>query len=574
MENVEVYSIASSDSNSTIIDESWTTQFPSSTSENSINKKTNKNIYDLSEFENDNACEALYENSKQFFESFKSEDILEELSKKYSTNQSQSNDKSNDILEELSKKDSTNQSQSNDKSEDILEEQSKKYLTNQSQSNDKSEDILDELSKKYLTKQSNNEIVEEIVLSDSSSETECNINHSKKDVSMELDKNNTIFENCFSENTNSFLHRNQIVDYNKLSLSPVASCSNEDIYNKNNFPLKRTFESISSDEDCGKKTEKKGKRIANNDKKLAAEEKKAMKAIERMNKKEQIEKEKALKQAQRLVDKSRKDSLKFMVVYMDDTIFNNKEYGDYLKEHLTSKDIPYMMKTSFPGMISWARKVLAIENTEVKKSEYPEKHYAVIIKPAAFGNLYSCIESIKEHTDFKHLSIFVYGQSKPTSSQEDEIIDIEMCFPTYWQFVENKIQLGNFIFMLTKSISQIPYKLEQEAKYNHLSEYMESYNKKNVKVDKDGNGLGQLWRQMLTMFPLVRLETAEAITAVFPTPRSMFEAYENCTELGEQLIQNLQIRRTHGPLATSRRIGPELSKKCYRLFTSKQNRLL
>lgn len=54
-----------------------------------------------------------------------------------------------------------------------------------------------------------------------------------------------------------------------------------------------------------------------------------------------------------------------MVVYMDDTIFNNKEYGDYLKEHLTSKDIPYMMKTSFPGMISWARKVLAIENTVI-----------------------------------------------------------------------------------------------------------------------------------------------------------------------------------------------------------------
>lgn len=55
---------------------------------------------------------------------------------------------------------------------------------------------------------------------------------------------------------------------------------------------------------------------------------------------------------------------------------------------------------------------------------------------------------------------------------------------------------------------------------------MESYNKKNVKVDKDGNGLGQLWRQMLTMFPLVRLETAEAITAVFPTPRSMFEVIQ------------------------------------------------
>ncbi|KAG5886348.1 hypothetical protein JTB14_000450 [Gonioctena quinquepunctata] len=115
--------------------------------------------------------------------------------------------------------------------------------------------------------------------------------------------------------------------------------------------------------------------------------------------------------------------------------------------------------------------------------------------------------------------------------------------------------------------------LQQQEKYELQSQFFDVVNKDTVRVDKHGNGLGRAWRQMLTMFPLARLETAEAITAAFSTPTSLFEAYRSSTK-PEELIQNLPIRRAQGPLTSVRKIGPELSKKCFNFFTSEDNILL
>lgn len=52
---------------------------------------------------------------------------------------------------------------------------------------------------------------------------------------------------------------------------------------------------------------------------------------------------------------------------------------------------------------------------------------------------------------------------------------------------------------------------------------MEGSKKSTVRVDKDGNGLARLWRQMLTTLPLASLETAEAIASIYPTPSALFK---------------------------------------------------
>ena len=57
----------------------------------------------------------------------------------------------------------------------------------------------------------------------------------------------------------------------------------------------------------------------------------------------------------------------------------------------------------------------------------------------------------------------------------------------------------------------------------HESEFFAINNRDCVKVDKDGNGLGRLWNQFLRMFPLASLETAEAVTSVYPTIHSLME---------------------------------------------------
>lgn len=127
------------------------------------------------------------------------------------------------------------------------------------------------------------------------------------------------------------------------------------------------------------------------------------------------------------------------------------------------------------------------------------------------------------------------------------------------------------------------------------NEYFAVDNRDCVKIDKDGNGLNRLWNQMLRMFPLASLETAEAITSLYPTMHSLMEvcdfsiycccgkkiikflqAYENCntTEDGEKLLQDIPVRRAAGPLGGQRKLGPELSKKIYRFFTSEENILL
>lgn len=42
-------------------------------------------------------------------------------------------------------------------------------------------------------------------------------------------------------------------------------------------------------------------------------------------------------------------------------------------------------------------------------------------------------------------------------------------------------------------------------------------------VDKNGTGLTQLWRQMLSQFPLCALETSEAIASVYGSPIALLE---------------------------------------------------
>lgn len=63
------------------------------------------------------------------------------------------------------------------------------------------------------------------------------------------------------------------------------------------------------------------------------------------------------------------------------------------------------------------------------------------------------------------------------------------------------------------------YKEEQDG----CDWYASGYTKNCVTVDKNGNGLTQLWRQMLSQFPLCALETSEAIASVYATPTALYK---------------------------------------------------
>jgi hypothetical protein len=84
----------------------------------------------------------------------------------------------------------------------------------------------------------------------------------------------------------------------------------------------------------------------------------------------------------------------------------------------------------------------------------------------------------------------------------------------------------------------------------------------------DGQGLGQLWHRQLIKMPQLTLEVAQSITNVYPMPRLLIEAYEVAGDDGPNLLADLPVRRSGGPLATNKRIGNEISRRVYNLFMS------
>ena len=47
-----------------------------------------------------------------------------------------------------------------------------------------------------------------------------------------------------------------------------------------------------------------------------------------------------------------------------------------------------------------------------------------------------------------------------------------------------------------------------------------------VRVDKDGHGLANLWRQQIQQFKLVSAEVANAIIACYPSPLLLYKVIE------------------------------------------------
>ncbi|XP_044762132.1 crossover junction endonuclease EME1 [Coccinella septempunctata] len=165
----------------------------------------------------------------------------------------------------------------------------------------------------------------------------------------------------------------------------------------------------------------------------------------------------------------------------------------------------------------------------------------------------------------------IYGKAPTVSRRTVEYIltEVQLMFSISHKMVETEQEIASFIFQITKSIAQAPYKKEKLEKFSQCKWFLSEDNRNCIKVDKNGNGLPRLWKQVICTFPLASLETAEAIAAVYPTPSSLFEAYKllNNAE-GEKLLQDIPIRRAAGPITTMRKIGPELSRKIYNSFNS------
>ncbi|KAG1688589.1 Crossover junction endonuclease EME1 [Nymphon striatum] len=141
-------------------------------------------------------------------------------------------------------------------------------------------------------------------------------------------------------------------------------------------------------------------------------------------------------------------------------------------------------------------------------------------------------------------------------------------------FAKDVVEVADTIMRFSKAIAQAPYKNEQQK--NHFSWFLDAENRSCVKVDKSGKFLTDLWIAQIQCFANVGTDTSEAIVAKYSTPQSLLRAYHKSDSVkdAQLLMENIMIRRQAGPLSTSRRVGPELSKKVHAFFTSKDGEKL
>lgn len=131
-------------------------------------------------------------------------------------------------------------------------------------------------------------------------------------------------------------------------------------------------------------------------------------------------------------------------------------------------------------------------------------------------------------------------------------------------------KVGLFITQVTKAVAETPFKREKGGA--SFSWYAEGSSTNTVKIDKSGVGLLKLWHQQLRQFNNVGVEVAQAIAREYSSPCALVEAYRQCSSTKEAslLLADIPVRRGAGPLVSTRKIGPELSKKIHLFFTTTQ----
>ncbi|XP_021144166.2 crossover junction endonuclease EME1 [Columba livia] len=150
---------------------------------------------------------------------------------------------------------------------------------------------------------------------------------------------------------------------------------------------------------------------------------------------------------------------------------------------------------------------------------------------------------------------------------EEALVDLQLS-KIQVNIFESCEELGEFATMLTKAVAEAPFRREREK--TDFSFYLDKRWCGGVRVDCSGKGLFEVWKRQIQQFNRVSLEMADAVVSAYPSPQLLVQAYSRCSSEHERenMLANIPVHRGEGVTATSRRIGPELSRRIYLQMTS------
>uniref|UniRef100_T1J3G0 ERCC4 domain-containing protein n=1 Tax=Strigamia maritima TaxID=126957 RepID=T1J3G0_STRMM len=362
----------------------------------------------------------------------------------------------------------------------------------------------------------------------------------------------------------------------------------------------------------------------------AKEEEKRLKNEAKTQKQVEKERQKLLKKIETESNRNLKpdQSIKFIKVVIDSNLMQ-LPIGPVLVPLLGSAEIQFDVKKQLlPNSITWKRELVESSlsqelEIEIEKDEKEENEVLVYLPLEEFlsyvnafkeynrdrstekNTLLSRAKFIKNLFPNKKITFIVEGYARYSKSQKTSAqrkfrgavleatetatrnknkksnisvtdFDVEECIVAVLieetcnvRLVDSSADVATIIISFTKSIAAAPYK---QAKYNsQLLLQTTGDNYKGVKVKDSGEGLLLLWQKQIETFHNVSADVAQTIVNIYPSPSALIRAYRECicSKEKEKLLQDVMIRRGVGPLANTRRIGPELSRKIFLQMTSK-----
>ncbi|TRY89613.1 hypothetical protein DNTS_015038 [Danionella cerebrum] len=151
---------------------------------------------------------------------------------------------------------------------------------------------------------------------------------------------------------------------------------------------------------------------------------------------------------------------------------------------------------------------------------------------------------------------------------EEALVDLQLKTEVQVRFLSTWNDFTDYITMSTKAVAEAPFKQEREK--TGFSFCLESEWAGGQKVDRAGTGLLQVWKRQIQQLNRVSVDMANAILSAYPSPRLLLQAYSQCRSEKEKvgLLSDILIRRGEGVTSTTRRVGPELSKRVFLMMTS------
>lgn len=265
----------------------------------------------------------------------------------------------------------------------------------------------------------------------------------------------------------------------------------------------------------------------------------------------------------------------------------SKIVGKLVEMEMKSK----ISHSATPYTITWQRTVtnkLITDSGEIIEFESVQKdepHLLMVLEAEKFvkgakdNELLSIVQGAQEVLPFYPVSttLVIYGLKEfcrkrrnviGIKETEIKLTQLQILANCSHRLHETPDDIALTVSQMSRAIAEEPFKAKKNQKLDQEQLYLTSDVKVSVN-DDDASSFARLWQTQLTCLPKVTYEVAQSIAKEYPLPRLLIKAYSK-SENPVKMLADIPIIRT-GPLAKTRRIGPELSRKIYTLMMSKNS---